>query len=121
MPVLTVQIFEETDRDWRVAKVYIVMVVLFLTTLLQKYLEKDNIDRAKKTIVHCFRLLLLAIQILESGSVVNFHAAYKYTKLMENITEKEWSFYEGKFGTEFKAMRDRITQLVSQSSPFAKK
>ena len=84
-------IFEETDRDWRIAK---------------KYFEKENVDRGKKTIVHAFRLLILAIQILKHGQVTNFHATCKYTKEMEQNDSESWEWYDTKYTPIFLQLRE---------------
>jgi predicted nucleotidyltransferase len=54
-------VFEETERDWRMA---------------QKYMEKKNVDRGKKTVVHALRLILLSIQIATNGHITNFQEAH---------------------------------------------
>jgi hypothetical protein len=87
--------------------------------LNQKYLEKDNLDRCKKTIVHAFRLLMLSIQILETGSVVNYLVTRDLTTEMLNYYETDWTFYQDLFGPRFKDLRDKLSALVSKAAPLS--
>jgi predicted nucleotidyltransferase len=60
-------VIEETNRDW---------------TMAQKYFEKSNSARGKKTIVHALRLLLISIQLVEknkNGGEIDLCAALQYS------------------------------------------
>jgi hypothetical protein len=99
LPSLQASIFEETDRDWRMA---------------QKYMEKDNLERGKKTIVHALRLVLLAIQIAKQGEVTDFHASCKYSnQLLQMYEEKSWSDYNTRYTPVFLRLRNSLSALTS--------
>eukprot|EP01120_Amphizonella_sp_Union-15-10_P009139 TRINITY_DN3407_c0_g1_i1.p1 TRINITY_DN3407_c0_g1~~TRINITY_DN3407_c0_g1_i1.p1 ORF type:complete len:222 (-),score=42.44 TRINITY_DN3407_c0_g1_i1:120-785(-) len=73
---------KQTERDWRMA---------------QKYVEKGNLERGKKTIVHAFRVLLISKQIVEKDNIDDFFAASEYSDQMWEYYDVDWEFYNTKF------------------------
>jgi len=67
-----------TERDWRMA---------------QKYLNKGNLQRAKKTIVHSLRVLLISINLAKGEQPV-FSSANEYHMELLNIWVYDWEYYE---------------------------
>lgn len=102
---LFASIDEETTRDWRMA---------------QKYLEKGNLDRTRKTVVHALRLLLLAGELARDGRMSRFHAAQCYSRDMSSVAasseandDREWSHYERRYRPEFDRLRAELLALCS--------
>eukprot|EP01119_Soliformovum_irregulare_P025368 TRINITY_DN9371_c0_g1_i2.p2 TRINITY_DN9371_c0_g1~~TRINITY_DN9371_c0_g1_i2.p2 ORF type:complete len:233 (-),score=33.53 TRINITY_DN9371_c0_g1_i2:797-1423(-) len=94
---LRASILQETDRDWGMA---------------QKYFEKGNVDRGKKTIVHALRLLLIAKQLIESGDVQDLHVSLPYTMEMREIYDKNtWPQFEEMYGPTYTQLRDFMQML----------
>jgi hypothetical protein len=91
---------EETTRDWRMA---------------QKYMEKGNVERGRKTIVHAFRLLITAAKIIECKEgklkLHDFYDAHKYWLEMQSHESVDWSFYAAEYRPEY----DRLQALFKEA------
>ena len=53
---------EETDKDWARA---------------QKYVERGDLERAKRTICHTLRMNMLALQLAQRGAIEDFGALFE--------------------------------------------
>lgn len=87
--------------------------ILVSNSLFKKYMEKDNVDRGKKTIIHAFRLLMFSIQIVEKGKVVNYHETLKYTNDMKNHYDNDWPYYQNIYEPVFLSLRKKLDSLIS--------
>jgi len=87
---------EETARDWRMA---------------QKYVQKGNVERGKKTIVHAFRLMLLATQLIRDGKLWDFHAAQHYYEQMRAEFACDWAHYAACYRPKFDELRSELLRL----------
>lgn len=93
---LIVAVLEETERDWK---------------MVSKYLQK-NPDRAKKTLVHAFRLLVLTKQIVVEGKVSNlYQVSYPlFQYLVEDYQQRDWSYYEANYSQFFNQFRKDLIE-----------
>lgn len=91
-------LFNKIDRDWK---------------MTQKYFEKGNTDRGKKTIVHALRLLLISMQLIESGSITNLYAGIQYSDELAMIYgKKDWKFFDSKYSPVFKECRLNLRKVA---------
>eukprot|EP01126_Amoeba_proteus_P038317 TRINITY_DN3988_c0_g2_i5.p1 TRINITY_DN3988_c0_g2~~TRINITY_DN3988_c0_g2_i5.p1 ORF type:complete len:135 (+),score=25.84 TRINITY_DN3988_c0_g2_i5:392-796(+) len=72
----------DTERDWRMAK---------------KYLEKGNLARAKKTLVHSLRVILLTTEVIKTGEISDFTLGLEYHHMMQSMYHTEWEVYRSTF------------------------
>lgn len=89
--------------------------------MAQKYMEKGNVERGKKTIVHAFRLLITAAKMvrMQAGTggggsqlrMEDFYAAHKYWVEMQKHNREDWAFYDESYRGEF----DRLTQSLKDA------
>jgi len=84
-----------TERDWRMA---------------QKYLNKGNLQRAKKTIVHSLRVLLISINLAKGEQPV-FSSANEYHMELLNIWVYDWEYYENQYNPTIQGLLQNLTNL----------
>eukprot|EP01102_Stenamoeba_stenopodia_P007896 TRINITY_DN222_c0_g4_i1.p1 TRINITY_DN222_c0_g4~~TRINITY_DN222_c0_g4_i1.p1 ORF type:complete len:242 (-),score=58.26 TRINITY_DN222_c0_g4_i1:41-766(-) len=84
------------ERDWSMA---------------QKYTEKGNIERGKKTIVHALRVVMFALQIAENHRITDYAAATDIHQEMKWCFEKEWTTYHDKYRPIMDETLQRLSSL----------
>eukprot|EP01124_Arcella_intermedia_P016743 TRINITY_DN23352_c0_g1_i1.p1 TRINITY_DN23352_c0_g1~~TRINITY_DN23352_c0_g1_i1.p1 ORF type:complete len:216 (-),score=46.60 TRINITY_DN23352_c0_g1_i1:120-767(-) len=94
-PVFIDHVTKTLKRDWDMAK---------------KYLDKGNLPRAKKTLVHTARVILITDQIIKHGKVIDFTVANEYYYNLLYCEETNWSHYEKSFGPTLKQLFQQLKQ-----------
>ncbi len=90
---------EEADRDWNFAK---------------KQIEKQNIEKGKKILIHLLRMLQITIQILQNtSSSIDFYVGLQYKEILDFHFEKSWESYQALFQVEYSSLLDTLDAFSS--------
>jgi predicted nucleotidyltransferase len=89
--------------------------------------KKLNVEKdyspilAKKSLWHCFRILLYGIQVAEFGRIVDFNTAnYLYEEII-NSDETNWKFFKNKYQEPLNNLRTKFrTYMESEWEEFKK-
>ncbi len=73
----------------------------------------DNFYRARKEIVHSFRYLLFAVQIIQHGRIIDFSAANQFLSIIMSIEmrEKNWDDIVKIFKVHFEDLKQQLKDL----------
>jgi hypothetical protein len=85
--LLAATVAEETSKDWSRA---------------QKYVQRKDLLRAKRTICHTLRMNMLAAQVAEHGKVTDLTAANELHAELQYIYETSWEYYDSVYGSQLR-------------------
>jgi hypothetical protein len=81
--------------------------------MAQKYMEKGNVDRGKKTIVHAIRVVMLANQIASSAAneITDYTCANEIFMELKQCYEKGWQYYDAMYRPMLDEQLERLHEL----------
>jgi hypothetical protein len=93
---------ETIDRDWPMA---------------QKYMDKGNVDRGKKTITHAIRVVMIANQIASTDrhEITDYTCANGIFLELKQCYEKNWEYYNATYRPVVDELLAGLKALVEAS------
>ena len=73
-----------------------------------------KMEHAKKCLAHCYRLHLIAVQIVKHDRVVHFEAAKSITLELHNTFAADWKYYVGRFRPELLQLQELVLAACEQ-------
>jgi len=99
--LLAASVAEETNKDWARAR---------------KYVERGDLERAKRTIVHTLRMNMMALQLATHGRIVDFTVANDLREELWGVYSQDWRYYDVEYGGRLRGIKaelDYIPQPVN--------
>ena len=97
--VLATQSIAEFEKDWRKA---------------EKFIRRGDGDGGKKVMLHALRLLVLSLQIMEMGMVMDYTVTQPLHEEMQCWYEKRWHVLDARFGERAREMVRRLKEMADE-------